>query len=219
MDEHRTADVARALYDYHASTEYELSFNKGDELYILDEIAGGWLRGEKDGQFGLIPASFIRRTRSDAIVASGPSIDSKQITEIKRAIMTLKGQSRSAIQGMLARIDEQQKQQLKFLAILRDLGIKLTEEKGERNESVDNLKELLQELTEKQEEMGNDINRLKGRNLDEPTRMSEEEVQWEIEDLKKQLNVEKQARIDIENRYNNQLQEMMMRLQRIEDRS
>uniref|UniRef100_A0A6B2LIX1 SH3 domain-containing protein n=1 Tax=Arcella intermedia TaxID=1963864 RepID=A0A6B2LIX1_9EUKA len=49
----------RALYDYTGETEDNLSFKKGDML-VVKEKTDGWWAGEKDGNIGWFPASYVK---------------------------------------------------------------------------------------------------------------------------------------------------------------
>ena len=48
----------KALYDFVARTENEISFKKGDIVKVLDQDEGWWL-GELDGKEGLFPANYV----------------------------------------------------------------------------------------------------------------------------------------------------------------
>nr|CAB3236282.1 drebrin-like protein [Phallusia mammillata] len=52
---------ARALYDYQADEEGELTFDPGDIINEIEQIDEGWWRGvlEKDGSYGLFPANYV----------------------------------------------------------------------------------------------------------------------------------------------------------------
>ncbi|XP_055329321.1 protein kinase C and casein kinase substrate in neurons protein 1-like [Paramacrobiotus metropolitanus] len=51
----------RAMYDYKALEDDELSFKKGDVFEKLeDEDDQGWCKGRKDGRLGLFPASYVK---------------------------------------------------------------------------------------------------------------------------------------------------------------
>lgn len=45
----RTLGVCRALYDYDAQSDLELSFKEGDLITILEKDDSGWWHGELNG--------------------------------------------------------------------------------------------------------------------------------------------------------------------------
>ncbi|KAI9298003.1 hypothetical protein K502DRAFT_322972 [Neoconidiobolus thromboides FSU 785] len=50
----------RALYDFNAENPTELTFKKGDELYVHYRQTEGWLVGfYKDEKLGLIPENYV----------------------------------------------------------------------------------------------------------------------------------------------------------------
>jgi len=51
---------AKALYDYDATTNDELTFREGDILTILQKDPAGWWEGELNGQKGWIPANYVQ---------------------------------------------------------------------------------------------------------------------------------------------------------------
>jgi hypothetical protein len=56
-----TADVcqARALYDYEATNDTELSFAEGDILTITERDDSGWWFAELNGQTGFVPNNYV----------------------------------------------------------------------------------------------------------------------------------------------------------------
>ncbi|XP_031622393.1 drebrin-like protein isoform X2 [Contarinia nasturtii] len=52
---------ARALYDYQADDESEITFDPGDIISHIDKIDQGWWQGlsERDGSYGLFPANYV----------------------------------------------------------------------------------------------------------------------------------------------------------------
>ncbi|XP_028932419.1 sorbin and SH3 domain-containing protein 2 isoform X2 [Ornithorhynchus anatinus] len=52
---------ARAVYDFKAQTSKELSFWKGDTIYILRKIDQNWYEGERLGKVGIFPVSYVEK--------------------------------------------------------------------------------------------------------------------------------------------------------------
>ncbi|XP_075929468.1 uncharacterized protein LOC116951047 [Petromyzon marinus] len=50
---------ARAKYDFKAQTQRELSFQKGDIVYVTRKIDKNWIEGERHGRVGICPASYL----------------------------------------------------------------------------------------------------------------------------------------------------------------
>ncbi|XP_023159765.2 sorbin and SH3 domain-containing protein 1 isoform X16 [Drosophila hydei] len=51
--------VARALYNFQGQSSKELSFRKGDTVYIRRQIDPNWYEGEYNAMIGLLPASYV----------------------------------------------------------------------------------------------------------------------------------------------------------------
>lgn len=50
----------RAIYDYTASEEGEISFDPGDIITNVDPIDEGWWQGTApNGEYGLFPATYV----------------------------------------------------------------------------------------------------------------------------------------------------------------
>uniref|UniRef100_A0A1I8FH50 SH3 domain-containing protein n=1 Tax=Macrostomum lignano TaxID=282301 RepID=A0A1I8FH50_9PLAT len=51
----------RALYDYTAQDDDEVTFNEGDVVTNGDPIDEGWMYGivERTGQFGMLPSNYV----------------------------------------------------------------------------------------------------------------------------------------------------------------
>ena len=49
----------RAIYDYTAGREDELTVQAGDVINIIERSDGGWWTGEFNGVTGLFPANYI----------------------------------------------------------------------------------------------------------------------------------------------------------------
>ncbi|KAL1434699.1 hypothetical protein MTO96_011403 [Rhipicephalus appendiculatus] len=57
----------RALYDYQATMDDELSLCSGDVVTVHSRAEDGWWHGEKDGHWGVFPASYVQELRSDRV--------------------------------------------------------------------------------------------------------------------------------------------------------
>ncbi|TSP25388.1 Sorbin and SH3 domain-containing protein 2 [Bagarius yarrelli] len=54
---------ARAIYDFKALTAKELSFSKGEIIYITRQIDNNWFEGEHHGRVGIFPVSYVEGER------------------------------------------------------------------------------------------------------------------------------------------------------------
>lgn len=54
--------VYRAMYDYDAQDDDEVSFQDGDYIVNVRSIDGGWMTGEvqRTGQVGMLPANYVQ---------------------------------------------------------------------------------------------------------------------------------------------------------------
>lgn len=50
---------AKALYTFNAQNPRELSFKKGDILYLLRQIDRNWFEGERYGRKGIFPSNYV----------------------------------------------------------------------------------------------------------------------------------------------------------------
>lgn len=58
---------ARALYDYQAADDTEITFDPGDIITHIDAIDEGWWQGlGPDGTYGLFPANYVEVIENDA---------------------------------------------------------------------------------------------------------------------------------------------------------
>lgn len=51
--------IARALYNFQGQSARELSFKKGDIIYLRRQIDKNWYEGEHNAMIGLLPANYI----------------------------------------------------------------------------------------------------------------------------------------------------------------
>ncbi|KAM7009636.1 sorbin and SH3 domain-containing protein 2 isoform 3-T3 [Tautogolabrus adspersus] len=55
---------ARAIYDFKAQTDKELTFKKGDAVNIIRQIDTNWYEGEHRGRVGIFPMSYVEKMPS-----------------------------------------------------------------------------------------------------------------------------------------------------------
>ncbi|KAG2010325.1 hypothetical protein CC2G_013159 [Coprinopsis cinerea AmutBmut pab1-1] len=66
--------TVRAIFDFPASSEFELAIRENETLYMLEPDDGsGWVKvSNARGESGLVPATYIEDTGSSALEAQGP---------------------------------------------------------------------------------------------------------------------------------------------------
>ncbi|GAB0098168.1 SH3 domain-containing protein [Sergentomyia squamirostris] len=59
--------VARALFNFQGQSARELSFKKGDIIYIRRQIDGNWYEGEHNAMLGLLPVNYVEIISKDGV--------------------------------------------------------------------------------------------------------------------------------------------------------
>ncbi|XP_047934344.1 sorbin and SH3 domain-containing protein 2 isoform X12 [Anser cygnoides] len=77
---------ARAVYDFKAQTSKELSFKKGDTVYILRKIDQNWYEGDHHGRVGIFPISYVEKLSPPEKAQPARPPPPAQIGEIGEAI-------------------------------------------------------------------------------------------------------------------------------------
>ncbi|XP_074444392.1 sorbin and SH3 domain-containing protein 2 isoform X24 [Larus michahellis] len=77
---------ARAVYDFKAQTSKELSFKKGDTIYILRKIDQNWYEGEHHGRVGIFPISYVEKLSPPEKAQPARPPPPAQIGEIGEAV-------------------------------------------------------------------------------------------------------------------------------------
>ncbi|XP_016423379.1 sorbin and SH3 domain-containing protein 2-like [Sinocyclocheilus rhinocerous] len=75
---------ARAIYDFKAQTAKELTFKKGETVYITRQIDNNWYEGEHRGHMGIFPISYVEKippSERHQPVRPPPPAQSKEIGE------------------------------------------------------------------------------------------------------------------------------------------
>merc|ERR1712037_482533 len=62
--------VARAIFSFQAQNNRELSFKKGDVIYIKKQVDGNWYEGERNAMMGIFPTTYVEIIPSDAVVTT-----------------------------------------------------------------------------------------------------------------------------------------------------
>lgn len=64
---------ARAVYDYEATEDNEISFTEGDLITELEEVDEGWWSGKApNGQVGLFPSNYVERVGGEEAAYAEP---------------------------------------------------------------------------------------------------------------------------------------------------
>lgn len=81
--------VARALFSFQAQNHRELSFKKGDIIYIKKQIDNNWYEGERNGMVGILPTSYVEILPNESTVC-------QDITNsLRRKVREVEGQGRA----------------------------------------------------------------------------------------------------------------------------
>uniref|UniRef100_A0A1I8PZK7 SH3 domain-containing protein n=1 Tax=Stomoxys calcitrans TaxID=35570 RepID=A0A1I8PZK7_STOCA len=65
--QNQSKSVARALYNFQAQNSKELSFKKGDIIFIRRAIDKNWYEGEHNAMIGLFPANYVEVINKDSM--------------------------------------------------------------------------------------------------------------------------------------------------------
>jgi len=60
--------VARALYSFQAQNNRELSFKKGDIIFVKKQVDGNWYEGERNAMVGIFPTTYVEILSSESSV-------------------------------------------------------------------------------------------------------------------------------------------------------
>uniref|UniRef100_A0A182JST1 SoHo domain-containing protein n=1 Tax=Anopheles christyi TaxID=43041 RepID=A0A182JST1_9DIPT len=69
---HEPKNIARALYNFQGQSIRELSFRKGDIIYLRRQIDKNWYEGEHNATVGLLPANYIEIITRDNVNVKQP---------------------------------------------------------------------------------------------------------------------------------------------------
>jgi chemotaxis protein histidine kinase CheA len=69
-----TRVLVRALYNYDATEDNELSFKANDRIVVIQKDDSGWWHGELNGQVGIFPSNFVEGDGG----AAGPAVTKEE---------------------------------------------------------------------------------------------------------------------------------------------
>ena len=78
VDPPQSVQYAVAVYDFTSETAQALSFCAGDTLVLYSQASQDWWRGNKDGEEGLIAASYIRLVSPEQLAAGSDQEQDQQ---------------------------------------------------------------------------------------------------------------------------------------------
>ena len=64
--------VAKALFNFKAQNTRELSFRKGDVIYIKKQVDNNWYEGERNAAVGIFPVTYVE------IIPNNPDVSSQR---------------------------------------------------------------------------------------------------------------------------------------------
>ena len=59
--------VARALYNFQAQNYRELSFKKGDLIYVRRQVDDNWYEGERNAMIGIFPVTYVEVVPNESV--------------------------------------------------------------------------------------------------------------------------------------------------------
>lgn len=68
-----TRTIVRALYNYDATEDNELSFKANERIVVINKDDSGWWHGELNGQVGIFPSNFVESGDSAAPASASSS--------------------------------------------------------------------------------------------------------------------------------------------------
>jgi len=73
-----TRVLVRALYNYDATEDNELSFKANDKIVVIQKDDSGWWHGELNGQVGIFPSNFVESGDGTGNAGPGPGPGPKE---------------------------------------------------------------------------------------------------------------------------------------------
>jgi len=70
--------VARAIFSFQAQNNRELSFKKGDVIYIKKQVDSNWYEGERNAMLGIFPTTYVEIIPQDAVASQVSTLSKKE---------------------------------------------------------------------------------------------------------------------------------------------
>ncbi|XP_035789244.1 uncharacterized protein LOC118465294 isoform X4 [Anopheles albimanus] len=83
LQQQQPKTIARALYNFQGQSIRELSFRKGDIIYLRRQIDKNWYEGEHNATVGLLPANYIEILTKDNVNLNAKPLPRKPTREGK----------------------------------------------------------------------------------------------------------------------------------------
>ncbi|XP_075043397.1 rho guanine nucleotide exchange factor 6 [Mixophyes fleayi] len=81
--------VVKAKFNFKQQNEDELSFGKGDTIYVTKMVDGGWWEGTLNGKMGWFPSNYVKECKTNDKPLSPKTLQGCDITQLTKNYYTV----------------------------------------------------------------------------------------------------------------------------------